>query len=174
MEVEVEVGAINRQTLPAFSAILGEAAQWLDEMGHGLWLLEEVSPERLMDEYALTECFIGHVNGIPAATMVLLESDARFWPNVNPGESLFLHKLSIRRQFAKQGVARQMVMWAENEAGARNKRYLRLDCAADRPKLVLWYENLGFRRIREQMMFEKFPTVFFEKDVGKCLDQVEA
>ena len=138
---------------------------WLQREGQEMWRIEQVSTERVLKEYSPEEMFLGYLDGIPAATMVLQEVDDLFWPFVTQSESLFLHKLSIRRKFAKSGVAGSMITWAKSEAKNRHKRYLRLDCAADRPKLCRFYESQGFTKVREQVMFGKYPTAFYELEV---------
>jgi hypothetical protein len=55
-----------------------------------------------------------------------------------------------------------MIEWAKKEAKRRNKTFLRLDCAADRPKLCSFYEKHGFRKVGERLILQKFPTALFE------------
>lgn len=65
-----------------------------------MWGIEQVSKENVLREYSTEEMFMGYLEGLPAATTVLQEADDVFWPSVTKKESLFLHKLSVRRQFA--------------------------------------------------------------------------
>ena len=125
----------------------------------------QVARENVLAEYSIDEMFLGHSRGMAVATMILQEVDDRFWPAVHKGESLFLHKLSVRRSVAKQGFSAHMIMWAEKEAITRQKRFLRLDCAANRPRLCLFYESLGFVKVKEELM-GKYPTAFYEVEVG--------
>ncbi len=60
-----------------------------------MWDVAQVSGENVLGEYSIDETFLGYCHGIPAATMVLQEVDDQFWPSVNRGDSLFLHKLSV-------------------------------------------------------------------------------
>lgn len=96
-----------------------------------MWTSEQVSVIQLLSEYAPDEMFLRYLDGIPVATMILQEEDDVFWPSAPKGESLFFHKLSVRRQFAGTGLAAEMVHWAKQEAKRRGKNFLRLDCAAD-------------------------------------------
>lgn len=147
-----------------FCSILKEVALWLESIDQKMWGVAQVAREHVLEEYSIDEMFLGYWHGIPAATMVLQEADDHFWPSANQGDSLFLHKLSVKRSFAKQGLGTQMIRWAKNEAIRRQKRYLRLDCAADRPKLCSFYESFGFVKVREQLM-GKYPTAFYEMEL---------
>jgi hypothetical protein len=42
----------------------------------------------------------------------------------------------------------------------REKKYLRLDCAADRPKLCEYYESQGFKKVREEGCLENIQQLF--------------
>jgi GNAT superfamily N-acetyltransferase len=160
--VNVEIFSIFLDRLDDFSSILTEAADWLYSIGKGMWTAQQVSARGLLSEYTPDEMFLGSFDGIPVATMILQEVDALFWPSVPRGESLFLHKLSVRRAFAGTGLAVAMIDWAKREVNCRSKKFLRLDCAADREKLCEFYESLGFHKVREELMFGKWPTAFYE------------
>jgi GNAT superfamily N-acetyltransferase len=56
-----------------------------------------------------------------------------------------VHRLAVRRAFAGQGVSVALLEWTVDRARTLGKRYLRLDCDADRPRLRALYERFGFR-----------------------------
>lgn len=58
-----------------------------------------------------------------------------------------------------------MIKWAKSRARFLNKKYLRLDCAADRYKLCEYYELQGFIKVGEKVMFDKYPTAFYEFEI---------
>ena len=116
-----EAHKISANQVDDFCAILKEAAMWLQSEGQGLWDIEHVAKEHILNQYLVEEMFLGFLEGIPVATMVLQEADDFFWPSVTKNESLFLHKLSVRRQFAKSGLAGAMIMWAKSEAKSEIK-----------------------------------------------------
>jgi hypothetical protein len=51
----------------------------------------------------------------------------------------------VRRCFAGGSISTALMKWAIDRTGKLGKRYLRLDCAADRLRLRLVYERFGFR-----------------------------
>jgi GNAT superfamily N-acetyltransferase len=126
------------------SEILCEAAEWLKARGIPLWDPENLTPDRLLPTVEQGELYIACQKRTPIGTMILQEDDTFFWPDVPAGESLFLHKLAVRRSAAGQGLARAMLAWAAAEAKRRDKTYLRLDTDSTRPQLCALYESAGF------------------------------
>ena len=126
------------------AAILTEAAEWLVDRGIPLWPPHEISVERLGPLAECGELYLAFTEGQAVGTMILQEEDSLFWPDEPMGESLFLHKLAIRRAVAGTGVAQALIEGAADEAARRGKRYLRLDCDANRPPLRRFYEAANF------------------------------
>ncbi|ULL15660.1 GNAT family N-acetyltransferase [Paenibacillus sp. H1-7] len=160
--MEVTIRAIQEDELPLFSSILLEGARWLAERGMTMWSEEQVAAEKLMKNHRMHEMMIGYYDGESAAVMILQEADAVMWPEDPPGEALYLHKLCVRRSFAQTGISQAMIDWAKLEAKQASKRYVKLDCAADRPALVSFYTRQGFLKVNERLMFGKYPTSFLE------------
>ncbi|MGF1655863.1 MAG: GNAT family N-acetyltransferase [Verrucomicrobiales bacterium] len=122
--------------------VLIEAAEWLIATGRSLWSPEEFTKERISPE-ASRFFLVAHQSKV-AAVYKLEDSDPIFWPDVRAGESLFLHKLAVRRAFAGQGLPMLMLDHAVEQARVRKKKYLRLDCDAPRSRLRELYEGFGF------------------------------
>jgi GNAT superfamily N-acetyltransferase len=148
--------------LERFSHVLLEVAAWLQAKGQPMWMVDELAPETLLEHYDLQEMHLGLLtSGEPAAAMVVQQSDEFFWPDVPEGESLFIHKLAAARRLKGRGAAAAMLNWAKAEAREQGKIYLRLDCAADRPKLCRFYEGYGFRRVGRRMV-GRYEAAFYE------------
>jgi GNAT superfamily N-acetyltransferase len=64
---------------------------------------------------------------------------------VREGESAFVHRMAVRREYAGGAVSTALLTWAVDRTRALGRRYLRLDCDASRPKLRLVYERFGFQ-----------------------------
>lgn len=127
-----------------------------------MWHPEELSPTALLESYRIGEMHLGWLShDEPVAAMVLQEEDRTFWPDVPPGESLFVHKLAVVRRYGGRGLSRSMLDAARDLALATGKAYLRLDCAAGRPRLRGLYESYGFRCVGEGRV-GPFDTAFYE------------
>ena len=151
----------NEEDLERFSSVLLEVAGWLEAKGQPMWTADELAPGALLERYDLREMRLGMFSGEPAAAMVVQENDEFFWPDAPKGESLFVHKLAAARSLKGRGAATAMLDWAKVRASERARTYLRLDCAADRPKLCRFYEGYGFRRV-ERRMVGPYDTAFYE------------
>lgn len=140
--------------------IMREAASWLTETGKALWRVEDLTEDSILAGITKDDVCVGWVGGEAAVAMILQWEDPSLWPRAE-GDSGFIHKLCVRRRFAGTGAASEMVEWAKQEVRRRGRRYLRLDCAADRPKLCSLYEKLGFRRA-DRRMVGVYDMAFYE------------
>jgi GNAT superfamily N-acetyltransferase len=127
------------------SAILQEAARWLEGTGKPMWRDSELLPSCIADDVNADLFFIAMLNTEPAGVIKFQLKDVLFWPDVPQGDSAFVHRLAVRRRFAGKGISTALLTWAAENARALGRRYLRLDCEASRQKLRAVYERFGFR-----------------------------
>lgn len=126
------------------SSIAREAAEWLMAKGEPLWEEEQFAQEVFVPHIAARELYFAKVNDAAVGIMILQWEDPLFWPDKPAGEARFIHRLGVRRKVAKQGVSHALLEFAKEETRRCGRRYLRLDTAADRPKLRAVYESNGF------------------------------
>lgn len=141
-----------------------EAAQWLITTDRSLWPLDTLTAEALGKKCRPEEIFIGYFGEQAAVAALIQKSDAFLWPD--DGHALYLHKLSVRRAFAGQGLPAQLFAWAEARALAQGRTLLRLDCAADRPKLCAFYEAQGFTCMSSRQ-FGPMAVALYEKSLTR-------
>jgi GNAT superfamily N-acetyltransferase len=125
--------------------MLEEAAGWVDALGVVMWDEEELARGRLHSEVAAGQFFIADVDGEAAGAVRFQLEDQLFWPDLTRDDSAFIHRLVVRRRYKRIGVSTALMQWAVSRARELGKRWLRLDCDADRPKLRTLYEGFGFR-----------------------------
>ena len=162
--IDLDIKKVVPETEAALTRVLQAAARTLEERGEPLWPLETLESPALRAAYPEAERYVGFQGGEAVAGMMVLTDDPLFWPNVRAGESLFLHKLAVVPTLQGSGVASEMLRFAKNKTRALGKRYLRLDCAAERPKLCAFYERRGFRWMGECTV-DGFNAVLYERDV---------
>lgn len=162
--MQLVVKSISENELEHFLAVLKETAIWLRSEGKEMWNEQQLSSVNLLKNNVMDELFIGCKNDEVAAVMILQDEDKLFWPSAK-NDSLFLHKLAVRRKYAKQGVSKDMIDWAKSRARYLNKKYLRLDCDAERHKLCDFYEGQSFKKVSERIMFGKYLTAFYEFEI---------
>jgi len=129
---------------PMISAVLQEAAEWLASDGRPLWSKVEIGRESVLRDVSKGLFHIARQDEQPAGVMKFELEDAYFWPEVLPGTSAFVHKLAVRRAWAKKGVSNALLSYARTRAQQLGRAHLRLDCVADRQGLRNLYEGFGF------------------------------
>ena len=143
--------ATTTADLQSACEILIEVAKWLSSIGQPLWKPESLVASRIFPAPDAGIVYLATIDGKPAGTFLLQNEDPVIWSDVPRGEAYYLHKLAVRRRFANQGLARQMLDFAVNETRAAGRRFLRLDCAP-RPKLCRVYESAGFQFHSDRIM----------------------
>jgi GNAT superfamily N-acetyltransferase len=125
-------------------SILCEAARWLEQENMSLWTMDEISPKCLFPDITVGLYYIAFCADSPAGVVRFQLEDQLFWDDIDNDDSAFIHRLAVRRKFAGGSVSIALLNWAVERAQKLGKRYLRLDCAADRQKLRSLYEKFGF------------------------------
>jgi GNAT superfamily N-acetyltransferase len=125
---------------------LSEAARWVEALdGTIMWVEGELEEDRVRAEADTGLFVIAEVDGRVAGAMRFQLEDRLFWPDLDDGDSAFVHRLAVRRAFAGQGISTALLEWGVDRARTLGKRYLRLDCDAERSRLRALYERFGFR-----------------------------
>jgi GNAT superfamily N-acetyltransferase len=110
-----------------------------------MWDEGELDPAGIEREVAAGQFFFAEVDGSIAGAIRFQLEDRLFWPDIQQDESAFVHRLVVARAFKGQGVSTALLEWSIERARAMGKRFLRLDCDAERAKLRALYERCGFR-----------------------------
>ncbi len=126
------------------AAVLQDAARWLAEGGRPLWSGADIGDERVLQDTTAGLFHVARDGEQMVGVMKFELEDAYFWPEVLPGTSAFIHKLAVRRAWAKKGVSIELLTYARARAQQLERAYLRLDCVADRDGLRKLYEDFGF------------------------------
>jgi len=142
--MRVEIRQATAADAAVIEAMLLEAARWVDALGAVMWEEGELDAGRLARESAAGQFFIAEVDGVAAGIVRFQLADLQFWPDIPHADSAFVHRLVVRRAFKGQGVSTALLEWAAGRARSLGKRFLRLDCDAQRTKLRALYELFGF------------------------------
>jgi hypothetical protein len=111
MRDRIVIRQAGLQDLDDVSAILIEAASWLEERGIPLWNVRDLGVEQLREEVSSGLFVLAEANGQPAGTLKYQLEDPLFWPDARDGESAFIHKVAVRRQFAGGIVSTSLLEW---------------------------------------------------------------
>lgn len=155
----------DRESMGEVSSILIEAAEWMISKGFKNWNPETLKTAKLIENYDTNEFFICYIGDEAAGCLRLQEEDELFWPGFPDDEALYIHKLAVRRKYSGNGVALFMIDWAKEKVNESKRKFLRLDCIADRKKLCEFYEKNGFTKIDEINVVEFGTSARYEAKV---------
>ena len=131
-------------TLGAVMNLIEQRIGWMEQIGLRQWNTDGYQaaypPAYFADKMRRGELYMLKRDGRVAAAAVLLEADDR-WPE--GGSALYLHTFVADRR--EKGAGGALLALAEALARERGKDLLRLDCAADNPRLNDYYAQKGYR-----------------------------
>src|SRR4051794_2760749 len=140
----------DERDVPTILRLFDEAVAWLVERGQtGQWGDRPFSERPQNVEHAQRWASggglrVAELDGEPVGFVVLADA----YPWVTPAEEpeLYLQALVTSRARAGEDVGGALVRHAYEEAVERGIHLVRVDCWADAPRLVRWYEDQGFTR----------------------------
>lgn len=157
----IQSAAEQAEGVQTASSIMVEAAQWLKNKNEPMWNPEELTPDKLLKAYDLSEIYLGSLENNPALALVFQWKDETFWPKAADDEAGYLHKLSVRREYKGQGLSHKAIAWCKEQCRKNGRKFLRLDCDPNRKGLTKLYENNGFKRV-DRRFVESYDTAFYE------------
>lgn len=127
-------------------SIFAEAALLQRRLSTLFWDANDIDHSYVRRLIAAGEAVIAHADGEAVGIMALQWRDLLFWPDRDDGAAGYIHRLAVRRAWAGGRVTTPLLAFADSEARARAKSFLRLDCAP-LPRLCAVYERAGFARV---------------------------
>jgi GNAT superfamily N-acetyltransferase len=88
-----------------------------------------------------------HLGEIVATCGLKWKEPEHLW-GLADGTSAYVTKLATRRAVAGHGLGHRMLTWAERRAAREGKALMRLDCAADQPRICEHYREAGYTLLR--------------------------
>jgi GNAT superfamily N-acetyltransferase len=142
----IDIRQATGEDVRAVVDTLTEAADWVEQMdGTVMWVEGELEEHRVRAEVDAGMFVVADAGGSIVGAIRFQLEDQLFWPDIDGSDSAFVHRLAVRRSYAGQGISTALLRWAVDRAKSLGKRYLRLDCDADRTRLRALYERFGFR-----------------------------
>ena len=123
--------------------ILREALRWMTEAGKKIWEDGHIDPKVLQAMAARDEIILALEAGEPVGTILIQDADPEVWPEAEPGEAFYLHRMGVRRAASGRGWGKRIISWATDYAESAGVSAVRLDCVP-RPQLMSMYTAVGF------------------------------
>jgi GNAT superfamily N-acetyltransferase len=168
MAGELQIRQATPQDAEVVADILREAARWLEQEGMPLWRESELQPATIVSDLDEGLFFLAKYSDHSAGTVKFQLTDSMFWPDALPQEAAYIHRLAVRRSYAGTGLSSAILQWAAARTHALGRRFLRLDCAASRPRLRSIYERFGFRHHSDRQI-GPYHVSRYEYEVSKLV-----
>lgn len=149
----LEIRIAQAQDLPEVLGLFDDAVAWLNARGvTGQWgtmpfSVSSRSQPRFMGWIGAGALFVARQDGRIVGTIALAEQPptyaAHFWPAF-PATAYYLEAFATARDRAGEGIGRALLAWAEDYTRQQGKDTIWLDCWADSPGLVAYYQRAGY------------------------------
>jgi len=158
----LEIKVVSNETIEEFLEFLKRIARWLNESERGMWNIDKLEKDMFLSSNDISDCYMGYADDKLVASVILTEDNVFMWPDLKQDETIFIGKLGVAREYSGKGYAREMIDFAYDEAKKRSKKYLRLDCYADREYLCKLYEDYGFTLVEKREMMPGLFAALYE------------
>ena len=158
---EIWIKSAKEADIPVIEEILLDALNWLESIGSKMWVKSRITWEFLSQWIAIDEFCLAYMDQRPVGCMALTDHDPTIWEDIQKGESLFVHRLAVRREAAGQGVSKALLDYAKAQAVRRGINAVRLDCWRDREKIRAIYEREGFVCVKETFLFDHYHAALY-------------
>ncbi len=151
---KIEIKRATEEDLPKVWGIIDKCAKWLAEKGYRHWA-DHYTEEMMGKMIRKQETFLGYKNGEAIATLTFDAKPPKYYVTddylkffTDPEEpSGYIMAVGVLPEYQGQGIAVQMLQYAEDEAYLRRLKWLRLDARTEVPGLIKFYENRGFQKV---------------------------
>ncbi|HXL74032.1 MAG TPA: GNAT family N-acetyltransferase [bacterium] len=123
-------------------------AHWLQAKGIKQWtdFLGEKGREILERRFHEGEVY-KVLQGDLLVGVFVVQWDDTFWhPMKNDQMACWIHTMGLDPSWMGRGIGCQILSFVESLAFQNRKKYVRLDCGADNPRLCGFYESNGFQK----------------------------
>jgi len=158
---KIVIKQVTQSDIPTLESILLDTVNWLNEMEQPLWGADEVKWDELSKNYQIGNFYIAYADDEPSGCMALVDYDPFFWPDIEKGASLFMHKLAVTKAARKSGIADALMDFFKKQGAERGVKTLRLDTHALRPRLRAFYERHGFVFVEVKVFKGDRHTAFY-------------
>lgn len=132
--------------------LLEGTRQWLLSKGINQYLYP-FTRDWLTKRISKHEVYLVSVSGLTLGTVTIQWSDEAIWGKM-PDDAGYIHQMAIRRDLKGHGLGLELLDWAEKRIASQHKRFARLDCWSENPKLCAYYDSAGY--VFQRMVTTKY------------------
>lgn len=142
-------------------ALRDDLAAWMLHRGIQQWQPGEVSVSWMGACIDRREVFVVEDAGVVIGSVRVVWHDNFIWGE-KPADAGYVHALMVARDYARAGIGRQLLSWAEDNIRQQGRSFARLDCVRTNERLHHYYLNAGYR----QVGYKDFSDVEMSKRPG--------
>ena len=125
------------------------------------WNQEEIDWKCLSQTYQIQDFYVVEKQGDIVAAACFVDYDPIYWPMMKPKQSLYLHKLCVDPDMAKQGYSTALIEYFKQTGKEKGYPDVRLDVRAHKIKLRAMYEAHGFVYMNTVSLFADYDTALY-------------
>ena len=110
----IQIKQASESDIAVIVDILEDAVMWTDSINLPLWSKERVQWEQLSKNFNALDFYIACLDGKPAGCMAVVDHDPMFWAEIPKDESLFIHKVAVKRFAAGKGLSGALISHAKS------------------------------------------------------------
>lgn len=141
------VEAATAADVPAAQRLGDGARQWLRSRGIDQWQ-DQVPDAVLLRDAEQGHLFVVRQDRVVVAMVTVSDSDSETW-GVEGDPAVHVHRLAVAQTHRGSRLGQRLLVWVGQRAAERGAASVRLDCATDNPGLRRFYEEQGFRHVRD-------------------------
>jgi GNAT superfamily N-acetyltransferase len=92
--------------------------------------------------------FVVRQHQMIVAMVTVSDSDSETW-GMESSSAVYVHRLAVAQIHHGSRLGQRLLVWAGQRATERGAALVRLDCATENPGLRRFYEQQGFRHVRD-------------------------
>lgn len=158
----------NTNDIPAIMEIIADAQSLLAGRGVDQWQDGYPTADIIAQDIARAESYVIEIDRSVAATAVISFAGEVTYNSIdgawlNDNSYVVVHRLAVRNSVLRSGLARQMMLYAEELALQRGVNNIRVDTHNDNIAMQSLLNNLGFVFCGEITLLSGAPRIAFQK-----------
>lgn len=158
----------NTNDIPAIMEIIADAQSLLAGRGVDQWQDGYPTADIIQQDIARAESYVIEIDRSVAATAVISFAGEVTYNSIdgawlNDNSYVVVHRLAVRNYALRSGLARQMMLYAEELALQRGVNNIRVDTHIDNMAMQSLLNNLGFVFCGEITLLSGAPRIAFQK-----------
>lgn len=164
------VESASAADIPAAQDLIEGARRWLLSRGIDQW--QDAIPDSVLFRDAERgNLFVVRQDQVVTVMVIVSDSDPETWGATNR-PAVYVHRLAVAQTHRGSGLGQRLLAWVEARAVDRGAAFVRLDCATDNPGLRRFYEQQGFRHVRDVTVTaldggRQLASSLYERELGR-------